>query len=83
MAKAPTCKVCGAAHWSGQPHAFAQRAAVEHPRAETVKPAAKRAVAPSALTPASDPPDALASYLAEKRAAQAAYMRDYRAKKRP
>jgi hypothetical protein len=78
MAKAPTCKVCGTAHWSGQPHAFEKaEAAAQAP--------IKRVTPPKAVTgpslPPSVPPDALAVYLATKRAAQAAYMRDYRAKK--
>jgi hypothetical protein len=72
MATAPTCKVCGAAHWSGQPHAF--KAEPAPPKREP-----KAAVKPPVAT---EPLDALAVYLANKRAAASAYMREYRARKK-
>jgi hypothetical protein len=63
--KAPTCSVCGHAHYAYQPHVIGD------PKVSA--PAKKRA------RPVID---ALDQYLADEKARKAAYMRDYRARKK-
>ena|ERR1700761_2395393 len=62
MAKAPTCKVCGSPHWSGQPHRFTDQSpreeaptpdvlvssGVVRPASALPAPKAKRTVTPEA-----------------------------------
>lgn len=72
MAQAVKCKVCGVAHW-GSAHVWGDKP-VETKPAKVVTPP-KPGKPPAGV-------DALGEYLAAERARKAAYMRDYRARKK-
>lgn len=61
MATAPKCKVCGAAHWAGQPHVFAKAVPAKAPGAPPLPPAPQRRAAPAPVVP--DERDALIAEL--------------------
>lgn len=92
MAKAPKCKVCGVPHWANEPHQWSsQRVEAAKALTEVVKakppPLIKKAITEAAIETAVEMKvergtDALAVYLAAEKAKKAAYMREYRARKK-
>lgn len=77
MAKPPTCRICGAAHWSGETHKWPKAPAVDLLDQLDELPAELEA-AGQAETGEVGPQRPTGE---DYRARRAAYMRDYRARK--
>lgn len=91
MAKAPTCRICGAVHWSTEGHRWGKGGRVDildQLEAEVVGTAVveRDVTEPRKITAGPErkvtpEPRDITEYLAEQRAKRAAYMRAYRAKR--